>query len=129
MNYLKQQQNLNEQQQEVSIYPNSKNTGQHWQRNSGSRLKVKHPVESQGKVVKEVVHRLETKGGREIIPKPIMLWRLKLMLGRMLSCTNLTNGGARAQVDDKRRNEELKIKEKAKKIRATGVVPFTCLCF
>ncbi|TYJ25862.1 hypothetical protein E1A91_A07G078400v1 [Gossypium mustelinum] len=38
-------------------------------------------------------------------------------------------GGARAQVDDKRRNEELKIREKAKQIRATGVVPFTCLCF
>ncbi|TYH61874.1 hypothetical protein ES332_D07G081400v1 [Gossypium tomentosum] len=38
-------------------------------------------------------------------------------------------GGARAQVDEKRRNEELKIKEKAKQIRATGVVPFTCLCF
>ncbi|KAG8488199.1 hypothetical protein CXB51_018574 [Gossypium anomalum] len=37
-------------------------------------------------------------------------------------------GGARAQVDEKRRNEELKIKEKAKQIRATGVVPFTCLC-
>ncbi|MFQ6637135.1 hypothetical protein Gotur_012597 [Gossypium turneri] len=38
-------------------------------------------------------------------------------------------GGARAQVDEKRRNEELKIKEKANQIRATGVVPFTCLCF
>ena len=38
-------------------------------------------------------------------------------------------GGARAQVDEKRRNEELKIKEKAKKIRASGKVPVTCFCF
>ena len=38
-------------------------------------------------------------------------------------------GGARAQLDEKRRNEELKIKEKAKKIRASGKVPVTCFCF
>ncbi|XVE56867.1 hypothetical protein DITRI_Ditri04bG0044800 [Diplodiscus trichospermus] len=38
-------------------------------------------------------------------------------------------GGARAQVDEKRRNGELKIKEKARKIRATGKVPVTCFCF
>ncbi|XWS47965.1 hypothetical protein CRYUN_Cryun13aG0031200 [Craigia yunnanensis] len=38
-------------------------------------------------------------------------------------------GGARAQVDENRRNEELKIKEKARKIRASGKVPVTCFCF
>ncbi|XVF11850.1 hypothetical protein REPUB_Repub08aG0062700 [Reevesia pubescens] len=38
-------------------------------------------------------------------------------------------GGARAQIDEKRRNEELKIKEKARKIRASGKVPVTCFCF
>ncbi|GMI76792.1 hypothetical protein HRI_001348500 [Hibiscus trionum] len=38
-------------------------------------------------------------------------------------------GGARAQVDEKRRNEEVKIKEKAKQIRASGVVPVSCFCF
>ncbi|XVF08969.1 hypothetical protein REPUB_Repub07fG0050300 [Reevesia pubescens] len=38
-------------------------------------------------------------------------------------------GGARAQADDKRRNEELKIKAKARKIRASGEVPVTCFCF
>ncbi|XWS51192.1 hypothetical protein CRYUN_Cryun12cG0155900 [Craigia yunnanensis] len=38
-------------------------------------------------------------------------------------------GGARAQVDEKRRSEELKTKEKARKIRASGEVPVTCFCF
>ncbi|XP_022738000.1 remorin 4.1-like [Durio zibethinus] len=38
-------------------------------------------------------------------------------------------GGARGQADEKRRNEELKIKEKARKIRASGEVPVTCFCF
>ncbi|KAL4325089.1 hypothetical protein GQ457_11G027120 [Hibiscus cannabinus] len=38
-------------------------------------------------------------------------------------------GGARAQVDEKKRNEELKIREKAKQIRASGVVPVSCFCF
>lgn len=38
-------------------------------------------------------------------------------------------GGARAQVEVKRRNEESKVKEKAKRIRATGKVPVTCFCF
>ncbi|KAK9926069.1 hypothetical protein M0R45_023322 [Rubus argutus] len=38
-------------------------------------------------------------------------------------------GGARAQVEEKRRNEESKVKEKAKRIRTTGRVPVTCFCF
>ncbi|OMO51236.1 hypothetical protein CCACVL1_29917 [Corchorus capsularis] len=38
-------------------------------------------------------------------------------------------GGARAQVDEKRRNEEMMIKEKARKMRASGKVPVTCFCF
>ncbi|XP_050376515.1 remorin 4.2 [Argentina anserina] len=38
-------------------------------------------------------------------------------------------GGARAQVEAKRRNEESKVREKAKRIRATGKVPVTCFCF
>ncbi|KAK8511729.1 hypothetical protein V6N13_029324 [Hibiscus sabdariffa] len=38
-------------------------------------------------------------------------------------------GGARAEADEKRRKEELKIKEKARKIRASGKVPVTCFCF
>ncbi|XP_021286970.1 remorin [Herrania umbratica] len=38
-------------------------------------------------------------------------------------------GGARAQLDEQRRNEELKIKEKARKIRASGQDPVTCFCF
>ncbi|KAH6755362.1 Remorin family protein [Perilla frutescens var. hirtella] len=38
-------------------------------------------------------------------------------------------GGARSQAEENRRNEEFKVKEKANKIRATGKVPATCLCF
>ncbi|XP_062029784.1 remorin 4.2 isoform X1 [Rosa rugosa] len=38
-------------------------------------------------------------------------------------------GGARAQVEQKRRNEESRVKEKVKRIRATGKVPVTCFCF
>ncbi|MBA0744093.1 hypothetical protein Gogos_006730 [Gossypium gossypioides] len=38
-------------------------------------------------------------------------------------------GGAKAEVDEKRRHEELKIKEKARKIRASGKVPVSCFCF
>ncbi|KAL4348646.1 hypothetical protein GQ457_17G017340 [Hibiscus cannabinus] len=38
-------------------------------------------------------------------------------------------GGARAEADENRRKEELKIKEKARKIRASGKVPVTCFCF
>ncbi|XP_073148113.1 uncharacterized protein [Henckelia pumila] len=37
--------------------------------------------------------------------------------------------GAKAQAEESRRNEELKAKERAKKIRATGKLPATCLCF
>ncbi|XP_073148249.1 uncharacterized protein [Henckelia pumila] len=37
--------------------------------------------------------------------------------------------GAKAQAEESRRNEELKAKEKAKKIRATGKLPASCLCF
>ncbi|KAJ7953885.1 Remorin like [Quillaja saponaria] len=38
-------------------------------------------------------------------------------------------GGARAQAQEKRRNEELKAKEKANIIRSTGKLPGTCFCF
>ncbi|KAL7110139.1 hypothetical protein ACP275_05G006000 [Erythranthe tilingii] len=38
-------------------------------------------------------------------------------------------GGARAQAEENRRNEELKTKEKANKIKLTGKIPPTCLCF
>ncbi|KAK4423700.1 hypothetical protein Salat_1952900 [Sesamum alatum] len=38
-------------------------------------------------------------------------------------------GGARAQAEKNRRKEEFKVKEKAKKIRSTGKLPPTCLCF
>ncbi|GAB4829072.1 hypothetical protein Ancab_018734 [Ancistrocladus abbreviatus] len=37
--------------------------------------------------------------------------------------------GARAQAKDRQRNEELKVKEKANKFRATGQPPTRCLCF
>ncbi|XP_051122174.1 uncharacterized protein At3g61260-like [Andrographis paniculata] len=38
-------------------------------------------------------------------------------------------GGARAQAEENRRKEELKAQEKASKIRLTGKLPATCLCF
>ncbi|KAF7809061.1 remorin-like isoform X1 [Senna tora] len=38
-------------------------------------------------------------------------------------------GGARAQAEERRRNEELKVKEKANIIRTTGKLPATCPCF
>lgn len=38
-------------------------------------------------------------------------------------------GGARAQAEERRRNEVLKAKEKANVIRKTGKVPTTCFCF
>ncbi|KAK3042338.1 hypothetical protein RJ639_002384 [Escallonia herrerae] len=38
-------------------------------------------------------------------------------------------GGAKAQAEANRRNEETKVKEKANKIRSTGKLPATCLCF
>ncbi|XP_073021054.1 uncharacterized protein [Primulina eburnea] len=36
---------------------------------------------------------------------------------------------ARAQAEKNRRNEEINVKEKANKIRLTGKIPATCLCF
>ncbi|KAK6133927.1 hypothetical protein DH2020_032319 [Rehmannia glutinosa] len=38
-------------------------------------------------------------------------------------------GGAKAQAEKNRKNEEFKVKEKANKIRLTGKLPATCLCF
>ncbi|KAK6931315.1 Remorin, C-terminal [Dillenia turbinata] len=38
-------------------------------------------------------------------------------------------GGARAQAAEKRRNKELKVKEKANQYRSTGKLPSTCPCF
>lgn len=38
-------------------------------------------------------------------------------------------GGARAQADERRRNEEFKVKEKANIIRTTGKIPGACPCF
>ncbi|KAK4395788.1 hypothetical protein Sango_1733100 [Sesamum angolense] len=38
-------------------------------------------------------------------------------------------GGARAQVDDKRRQEESVVKQNARRMRATGRVPVDCFCF
>ncbi|KAG8366421.1 hypothetical protein BUALT_Bualt17G0077900 [Buddleja alternifolia] len=38
-------------------------------------------------------------------------------------------GGAKAQAEENRRKEEFKVKEKANKIRSTGKIPATCLCF
>ncbi|KZV54844.1 ensconsin [Dorcoceras hygrometricum] len=36
---------------------------------------------------------------------------------------------ARAQAEKNRRNQEIKVKEKANKIRLTGKIPATCMCF
>ncbi|XP_026386366.1 uncharacterized protein LOC113281756 isoform X1 [Papaver somniferum] len=38
-------------------------------------------------------------------------------------------GGARALADERKKNEETRAKEKAKKIRLTGKLPATCFCF
>ncbi|MCL7046731.1 hypothetical protein MKW94_023172 [Papaver nudicaule] len=38
-------------------------------------------------------------------------------------------GGARALADERKKNEETRTKEKAKKIRSTGKLPATCFCF
>lgn len=38
-------------------------------------------------------------------------------------------GGARAQAEKNRKSEESKVKEKANRIRLTGKLPATCLCF
>lgn len=37
--------------------------------------------------------------------------------------------GARAQAEERRKNEELKVKEKANTLRRTGEAPTTCCCF
>lgn len=37
--------------------------------------------------------------------------------------------GARAQAEENRKNEEFKVKDKTNKIRTTGKIPATCLCF
>lgn len=37
-------------------------------------------------------------------------------------------GGARAQLEEKRKNEETKLQERAKKMRS-GKAPTCCLCF
>lgn len=42
---------------------------------------------------------------------------------------NKIAGGARAIAEDRKKNDELKIKEKAKIIRSTGKTPVTCYCF
>lgn len=38
-------------------------------------------------------------------------------------------GGARAQADEKRRNKESEVKEKAREMRRTGNILVTCFCF
>ncbi|XP_077210485.1 uncharacterized protein LOC143845966 isoform X2 [Tasmannia lanceolata] len=38
-------------------------------------------------------------------------------------------GGAKALTEERKRNEESKTREKAKKIRTTGRIPATCFCF
>ena len=38
-------------------------------------------------------------------------------------------GGARAKAEEKKRNDEFKVKEKANTIRRTGKFPSTCSCF
>ncbi|PON40189.1 Remorin, C-terminal [Trema orientale] len=38
-------------------------------------------------------------------------------------------GGARAKAEENKRNDMLKVKEKANTIRRTGIVPKTCFCF
>lgn len=38
-------------------------------------------------------------------------------------------GGARAQLEEKRRKEEKKARETANRIRSTGRLPVTCFCF
>ena len=41
---------------------------------------------------------------------------------------NQISGGAKTQAEERRKDEELKAKEKANIIRTTGKVPKTCLC-
>ncbi|KAA3458365.1 remorin-like [Gossypium australe] len=90
-------------------YENMKASIQEWEKEKKVRAKVK--MERRKKELEKNIKRSH------------QVYQLKI------SRIDDIAGGARAQVDEKRRNEELKIKEKAKQIRATGVVPFTCLCF
>ncbi|GAV74541.1 Remorin_C domain-containing protein [Cephalotus follicularis] len=46
-----------------------------------------------------------------------------------MNTVNQIAGGARAQAEERQRNEELRAKEKANIIRKTGNVPKTCFCF
>lgn len=42
---------------------------------------------------------------------------------------NKLAAGARVSAEERKRNDEVQTKEKAKKIRKTGKMPVTCLCF
>lgn len=42
---------------------------------------------------------------------------------------NKIAGGARSMAEERRYNDEKKIKEKARKIQSTGKLPRTCACF
>ncbi|XP_031491603.1 remorin-like [Nymphaea colorata] len=46
-----------------------------------------------------------------------------------MKSVNKIAGGARSQAEEKRRNEEMKVKERARRIRLTGEAPQTCFCF
>ncbi|CAN6477336.1 unnamed protein product [Victoria cruziana] len=46
-----------------------------------------------------------------------------------IKTVNKIAGGARAQAEEKRGNEETKVKERARQIRLTGEAPETCFCF
>eukprot|EP00262_Sarcandra_glabra_P020118 TRINITY_DN7911_c0_g2_i1.p1 TRINITY_DN7911_c0_g2~~TRINITY_DN7911_c0_g2_i1.p1 ORF type:complete len:279 (-),score=58.88 TRINITY_DN7911_c0_g2_i1:205-1041(-) len=46
-----------------------------------------------------------------------------------ISNINKIAGGAKAQAEERKRNEEAKAKEKASKISSTGKAPKTCFCF
>lgn len=49
--------------------------------------------------------------------------------GRKIGRIDDIVSGARAQVEEKRKHEEMIVKEKASKIRLTGNLPVTCFCF
>ncbi|MBA0703820.1 hypothetical protein Golax_016117, partial [Gossypium laxum] len=99
-------------------YENMKASIHEWEKEKKVRAKVKMErkkiencfAESNDGLV-EVQKELEKK-----IKRSHQVYQLKI------SRIDDIAGGARAQVDEKRRNEELKIKEKAKQIRATGVL-------
>ncbi|GFP88734.1 hypothetical protein PHJA_001017100 [Phtheirospermum japonicum] len=57
--------------------------------------------------------------------------RAKAMQSHRIEMTRIEGiaRGARAQAEKNRRKEEFKVKEKANKIRLTGKIPATCLCF